>query len=67
MGRIVLDKERCKGCLLCTTACPEGRLVKGGEFNSQGYYTVSVSGGPNCKGCALCAEFCPDVAIEVWR
>jgi len=67
MGRIALDKERCKGCLLCTEACPDGNLVKGDEFNSHGYYNVSVLDTDRCRGCALCAEVCPDVAIEVWK
>lgn len=67
MGRVSVDRERCKGCLLCTDACPTGHLSKDGGFNSRGYYTVGITDVEGCNGCALCAEVCPDVAIEVWR
>jgi len=65
MARLKLDRELCKGCLICTSACPKGLLVKGCEFNSQGYFTVLLRDAQACNGCALCAEMCPDIAIEV--
>jgi 2-oxoglutarate ferredoxin oxidoreductase subunit delta len=67
MAKLVLDVERCKGCLLCTEACPKGLLKKGEAFNKQGYYTVVLIRPGECKGCTLCAEVCPDIAIEVWK
>jgi len=68
MAKLVLDRARCKGCLICATACPKGLLKKGTEFNALGYYTVVVECDDRCTGCALCAEVCPDVAIvEVWK
>jgi Fe-S-cluster-containing hydrogenase component 2 len=27
IGRIVIDEERCKGCALCTAACPKGLIT----------------------------------------
>jgi len=66
MSKLVLDRERCKGCLICTSACPKGLLQKGSEFNSKGYFTVYLEDEELCKGCALCAEMCPDIAIEIW-
>ncbi|MFA5073289.1 MAG: 4Fe-4S dicluster domain-containing protein [Nitrospirota bacterium] len=68
MGKIVINKEHCKGCELCTTACAKKLLAMSKEFNKQGYYFVEYCGEEGaCTGCALCAEMCPDVAIEVWK
>jgi len=68
MGKVVINREYCKGCELCTTACALKLLKIGKEFNQSGYYAVEFSGDEDaCTGCALCAEMCPDVAIEVWK
>ncbi len=67
MARLKLDRELCKGCLLCTTMCPKGLLKKGLEFNSFGFYTVVVENEDECTGCTMCAEICPDVAISVFK
>jgi len=68
MAKVVINREFCKGCELCTTACSKKLLKIGKEFNKNGYYTVVfISKDEDCTGCALCAELCPDVAIEVWK
>lgn len=67
MAEITIDKERCKGCRLCTVVCPKQLLSLGSEINRQGYLCATVSEMDKCTGCALCAETCPDVAIAVWR
>lgn len=69
MGRVVIDKEKCKGCFLCVDVCPKKILKKGTNYNSKGNYTVYVDDPNNeCLGCALCAKRCPDMAItEVYR
>jgi len=67
MGRIVVNRERCKACALCTLACPKKLILFSPEANSQGFYPAELSSEEECTGCALCAEACPDVAIEVWR
>ncbi|MEF3697723.1 ferredoxin family protein [Desulfolutivibrio sp.] len=69
MSRIVIDEERCKGCLLCTLACPKEIVVQSSRFNQQGYKVVEVAPGEEskCTGCASCAMVCPDVAITVWK
>lgn len=67
MGKIKIDPELCKGCQLCTRACPHGIIKKGGSFNSRGYYVMVCEDCEKCRGCKLCAEVCPDVAIEVWK
>ena len=69
MSRIAIDEERCKGCLLCVTACPKAVIAPSSRFNTKGYKVAEVPGEAmdNCTGCAACANLCPDVAISVWR
>jgi 2-oxoglutarate ferredoxin oxidoreductase subunit delta len=65
-GRIKIDSERCKGCGLCLTACPNNVIAIAGKSNSKGYFPAE-STGPDCTGCTNCAIVCPDCAIEVFR
>jgi len=69
-GRIEIDRERCKGCALCTTVCPKKQIEISGQLNTKGYYPAEPkqkAEESQCTGCALCAVTCPDVAIEVYR
>jgi 2-oxoglutarate ferredoxin oxidoreductase subunit delta len=73
-GRIEIDRERCKGCGLCTTVCPTQRIEISQELNATGYYPASFkevdttdAESIKCTGCAMCATMCPDIAIEVYR
>lgn len=73
-GRIEIDEELCKGCGLCISVCPKGRIEISDEHNKKGYYPASFKDRDakseeetDCTGCALCAITCPDVAIEVYR
>ncbi|MGQ9677483.1 MAG: 4Fe-4S binding protein [Chloroflexota bacterium] len=69
MGRVVINEDRCKGCALCSTACPYKLIVMAEKFNCKGYHpavAVDERSG-ECTGCALCARMCPDVAITVYR
>ncbi len=68
MGKIVINREYCKGCELCTTACVLKLIAISREFNKSGHHPAEFTGPEgSCTGCALCAEMCPDVAIEVWK
>ena len=69
MSRIVIDEDRCKGCLLCTTVCPENIIRQSRTMNVQGYKIVESDPGlaQACTGCTACAQMCPDLAIVVWR
>ncbi len=69
MSRIVIRKDRCKGCLLCTTVCPKELLVQSNQFNNQGFKVITLidERAEECIGCGFCAEICPDCAITVYR
>ena len=66
MQKLEIDKEACKGCALCTTACPKG-LIKMSltELNNKGVHPAEITDLDSCISCALCAIMCPDVVITV--
>jgi 2-oxoglutarate ferredoxin oxidoreductase subunit delta len=68
-GAVVIEVDRCKGCQLCTTVCPQGILHMSRDcFNARGYRPVElVDPERKCTGCALCALMCPDVVFTVYR
>ena len=72
-GSIKIDRELCKGCYLCKSACPLGLITVSDKLNQKGYYPAQYSEEDleidkhKCKGCTLCAVVCPDIAIEVYR
>src|SRR5690349_17543054 len=67
-GRIMIDSERCKGCELCITVCPQHVLAMSAIFNSIGYRPAQLADPSGlCTGCAVCALICPDTAITVYR
>jgi 2-oxoglutarate ferredoxin oxidoreductase subunit delta len=66
-GRVVVDRELCKGCGLCVSFCPREVLELASEVNSKGYRIARSSHPENCTGCAICAQVCPDIAIMVWQ
>ena len=68
-GRVTFDVERCKGCELCVSACPQGVLAMDeAQLNAKGYHpAMLVDPQGQCTGCALCAVVCPDVVIAVYR
>jgi len=67
MARIEIDEIRCKGCGLCTIACPHKLIQLSDKINLQGYTPAVMTVQEKCTGCALCAEICPDVAITVFK
>lgn len=68
-GYVTFDENRCKGCELCTTACPQSVLhMDRSRLNAKGYHPAVLRDlEGKCTGCALCAVICPDVAITVYR
>lgn len=68
VGKIVINKELCKGCALCVSACPQKLIAIAEQINSKGYHPAEfVDSKVMCTGCTLCALTCPEVAIEVFR
>jgi len=65
-GTIVIDTEKCKGCAVCTTACPNGVIALSSKVNSKGYNYLSMV-NDKCTGCTNCAVICPDGIITVYR
>jgi 2-oxoglutarate ferredoxin oxidoreductase subunit delta len=67
--KVVIDEIRCKGCALCTIACPFGLIRLSEKLNKQGYFPAEISPEAllRCTSCAMCAQMCPDVAITVYR
>lgn len=54
----VMDREKCRQCLLCVPYCPDSSLpVSGGTLTGIDY--------EHCKGCGICAEVCPFGAITM--
>ncbi|MEG6586041.1 ferredoxin family protein [Dendrosporobacter sp. 1207_IL3150] len=67
MPKPLFNSERCKGCALCTVACPKKILEISNQFNSKGYYPANCVDVSKCIGCCLCAKACPDIAIEIYK
>lgn len=66
MAQVIINQDACKGCGLCTTACPKKivRLSKD-KLNIKGFHPAEVIEQEKCIGCGFCATICPDVVIRV--
>ncbi|MCM8780684.1 MAG: ferredoxin family protein [Candidatus Omnitrophica bacterium] len=67
MTKIIINRDKCKGCLLCIKFCPKGLISKDRKINKQGYYPVYFKDDGDCLGCMFCALICPDCCIEVYK
>ncbi|MGN1481563.1 4Fe-4S dicluster domain-containing protein [Porcipelethomonas sp.] len=66
MLKMTVLSDKCKGCGLCTTACPKKIVViQKDNRNSKGYFTAQCIDQDSCVSCAMCAMICPDCAIEI--
>lgn len=67
-GHVHINFHICKGCGLCTVACPFGVLsLTGAIVNLKGYQPPSLEWKEKCTGCGNCVEMCPDFALTVTR
>jgi len=65
-GTLMIDTERCKGCGVCITGCPNHCIALAKSVNKKGYNYMEMI-NDDCIGCANCAVICPDGIIEVYR
>jgi 2-oxoglutarate ferredoxin oxidoreductase subunit delta len=66
-GKIVINRELCKGCYLCVRACPVKILESDAAPNASGTYPVKAVNPEKCIACGNCYEVCPDVCIDVYE
>jgi len=64
-SRIIINKDRCKGCEYCVEFCPREALAVSHEMNAKGYLLPELVEKGLCLGCGLCEAICPDFAIVV--
>ncbi len=64
-GEVHIIIERCKGCQLCVTYCPQGVLEMSDIFNTKGYHPPQVYNAQGCLACGLCEMLCPEFAIYI--
>lgn len=66
MAKVTINEDKCKGCGLCTTACPKKIVVLAKDrLNAKGFHPAAVTDMESCIGCRSCAIMCPDCVITV--
>lgn len=67
MERVVFREDRCKGCEVCISVCPQDIIALSDHINKLGYRPATVADQAACTSCGLCARVCPDAVISVYR
>ncbi len=65
LGRVYIDKERCKGCGFCVEFCPRQVLKMSLELSPKGYNLAVVDDESKCLACGFCELVCPEFAITL--
>ncbi len=65
MFKIIIDKERCKGCALCVKYCPVNNLELSKSTTKKGLLYARVKEDSRCSGCGFCYLVCPETAIRI--
>ncbi len=65
--KVIIDREKCKGCRLCVNVCPVNIIKMSDKINSHGYHPAEIIKQEKCISCASCAIICPDVAVKVFK
>jgi 2-oxoglutarate ferredoxin oxidoreductase subunit delta len=66
-GKVLINRELCKGCFLCIRACQANVLEEDTQPNQSGTYPCKVARVEKCGACGNCWEVCPDLCIEVYQ
>ncbi|GAB6137935.1 4Fe-4S binding protein [Halanaerobaculum tunisiense] len=68
MAQVKINSQKCKGCKLCTTVCPQEIVVMSDQkTNAKGFQPAEITDQEQCIGCGFCAAICPDLVIEVYN
>ena len=65
-GEVFIIVNRCKGCGLCWTYCPQQVLEESKEYNEKGYHypQLKKNATKDCVNCGFCTLMCPEFAIH---
>ncbi|MFH1087064.1 MAG: ferredoxin family protein [Chloroflexota bacterium] len=64
-GKVMVSKERCKGCGYCVEFCPRKALNMSDELGPKGYRFAVPADANQCLSCGLCDIICPEFAVRV--
>ncbi|HNX80776.1 MAG TPA: 4Fe-4S binding protein [Candidatus Omnitrophota bacterium] len=67
MIKVFIDRQRCKGCLLCVSVCPRKSIAVDEKLNAKGIRPVVMKQDYDCIGCKSCVLVCPECAITIIR
>jgi 2-oxoglutarate ferredoxin oxidoreductase subunit delta len=63
--RVVIKKDKCKGCNLCVYHCPVKHLELSENLNVRGVRYACTRENTHCIGCGNCFYICPDACFEI--
>jgi 2-oxoglutarate ferredoxin oxidoreductase subunit delta len=67
-GYIEINADKCKGCGLCISFCPQKLIRFSEKFNTKGYHPAEFHDPQKrCIACGFCYQMCPDTAITVYK
>ncbi|MDO4545751.1 MAG: 4Fe-4S binding protein, partial [Bacillota bacterium] len=72
-GQIIIDKEKCTGCMACISACTQNLITMVPKdatnfipCSSKAYESMTLETcGYGCIGCGECEKVCPEGAVHV--
>lgn len=60
---VTLNREKCKGCLLCLDICPNSLFIIDDELNESGFKPIKMVDQEYCLNCMDCYLICPHNAF----
>lgn len=64
-AHVTLDREKCRGCLLCLDICPNELFLRDSAPNASGALPALMRYPEYCINCMKCVAICPDQAFSV--